>query len=66
MHTFSSYKGNPIITLLRAADDKYPFSFGLTKAQLILDNIEAIRSFVAAAAKPDAEALLAELEGKLQ
>ncbi len=42
------YKGNKTITLLTSADveDKFPFSFGLKKAKLILDNIEDIKKFV--------------------
>ena len=40
------YNGNPIITLKRSKDDKYPFRFGVGKAQLILDNIEEIKKFV--------------------
>ena len=42
----SEFKGNPIIKLLRSEDDKYPFSFGITKAKLILENIEEIKTFV--------------------
>lgn len=40
------YKGNPIIIIKRNEDDKYPFSFGLAKAKLILENIEEIKKFV--------------------
>ena len=40
------YKGHPTITLLRDEDDEHPFSFGLTKAKLILENIEAIKEFI--------------------
>lgn len=40
-----SYKGNPTISL--AAESKWPFTFGVAKARLILENIEAIRAFVA-------------------
>ncbi len=43
---YSEYKGHKLILLKRSADDKYPFSFGLRKAQLILENIEAIKEFV--------------------
>ncbi|MEK6567529.1 MAG: hypothetical protein AABZ27_02165 [Candidatus Omnitrophota bacterium] len=42
----SEYKGNPIIVIKRSEDDKYPFSFGVSKAKLILDNIEEIKKFV--------------------
>lgn len=42
----SEYKGKPIIIIKRDEEDKYPFSFGITKARLILDNIEEIKKFV--------------------
>ncbi len=41
------YKGKPVLIIKRDENDKYPFSFGLGKAQLILDNIEEIKKFVA-------------------
>ncbi|MEK6645242.1 MAG: hypothetical protein AABY84_00995 [Candidatus Firestonebacteria bacterium] len=40
------YKGNPLIIIKRSEDDKYPFSFGVGKAKLILENIEEIKKFV--------------------
>jgi hypothetical protein len=40
------YKGNPVIVLKRDEDDRYPFSFGLSKAKLILEALEKIREFV--------------------
>jgi len=40
------YKGKPLIIIKRSEDDKYPFSFGLSKAKLILENIEEIKKFV--------------------
>jgi hypothetical protein len=40
------YKGKPLIILKRNTEDKYPFSFGVSKAKLILDNIDAIKKFV--------------------
>lgn len=42
----TEYKGKPVIILRRDENDKYPFSFGLTKAKLILENIEEIKRFV--------------------
>jgi len=42
----SEYKGKPLIIIKKSEDDKYPFSFGLSKAKLILDNIEEIKKFV--------------------
>ena len=43
----SEYNGKPIIVLKRDENDKFPFSFGLVKARLILENIEEIKKFVA-------------------
>ena len=43
----TEYKGKPIIVLKRNEEDKYPFSFGLGKARLIIENLEAIQQFVA-------------------
>lgn len=40
------YKGKPLLIIKRNEEDKYPFSFGLSKARLILENIEAIKKFV--------------------
>jgi len=40
------YKGKPLLILKRSEDDKYPFSFGISKAKLILDHIEEIKKFV--------------------
>lgn len=42
----SEYKGKPTLILRRSEDDKFPFSFGLSKARLILENIEEIKKFV--------------------
>lgn len=38
------YKGRPILTL--NPGERYPFSFGLAKAKLILQHIEVIKTFV--------------------
>ena len=43
----SEFKGRPMLVLKRSEDEKFPFSFGLTKARMILDHIEDIRKFVA-------------------
>ena len=40
------FKGNPVIILKRSEDDKYPMSFGLSKAKLILENVDEIKAFV--------------------
>jgi hypothetical protein len=42
----TEYKGKPVLILKRNENDKYPFSFGLSKARLILENLEEIRKFV--------------------
>jgi hypothetical protein len=46
MNERSEYKGNPMIELKWNKEDKYPFRFGVRKAQLILQEIEAIKQFV--------------------
>jgi hypothetical protein len=43
----SEYRDKPLLILKRTEDDKYPFSFGLSKARLILEHIEDIKKFVA-------------------
>lgn len=43
----SDYNGKPILVLRRSEDDKFPFSFGIAKAKLILENYEEIKKFVA-------------------
>ena len=43
----SEFKGKPVIIIRRSEDDKYPFTFGMSKAKLILENIEEIKKFVA-------------------
>jgi len=46
MHEITEFKGRPIIVLKRQEDDKYPFSFGLGKAKLMVENLEAIKKFI--------------------
>lgn len=43
----SEYNGKPILVLRRSEEDKFPFSFGLAKAKMILENIKEIEKFVA-------------------
>jgi len=43
----TEYKDKPVLVLKRNEDDKYPFSFGLSKARLIIEAIEDIKKFVA-------------------
>ncbi len=42
----SEYKGNPLLVIKRDENDKFPFSFGLAKAKMILENIDEIKKFV--------------------
>ena len=42
----TEYKGKPILVLKRSEEDKYPMSFGLGKAKLILENLAEIQKFV--------------------
>lgn len=42
----TEYKGKPILVLKRDEEDKYPFSFGLSKAKLIVEHFEDIKKFV--------------------
>jgi len=42
----SEFKGKPTLVIKRNDDDKYPFSFGMSKAKLILENLEEIKKFV--------------------
>lgn len=43
----SEYKGRPMLVLKRSEDEKFPFSFGLSKAKMILENLDEIKKFVA-------------------
>jgi len=43
----SEYKGRPMLVIKRSEDEKFPFSFGLSKAKMILETIEEIKKFVA-------------------
>lgn len=42
----TEFKGKPVLILKRSEEDKYPFSFGLGKARLIIEHIEEIKKFV--------------------
>ena len=43
----SEFKGKPVLVLKRDEEDKFPFSFGISKAKLIIEGIEDIKKFVA-------------------
>jgi hypothetical protein len=40
------YRGNVMLIIRQAPQDKFPFQFGLKKAKLILEHIEDIKKFV--------------------
>jgi len=42
---YTEFKGNKIIVLKRTPEDKFGFSFGKTKAKLILEHLEEIKKF---------------------
>ncbi len=42
----SEFKGRPVLIIRRDENDKYPFTFGLSKAKLILENYEEVKKFV--------------------
>jgi hypothetical protein len=42
----SEFKGKPVLILKRNEEDKYPFSFGISKARLIMENLDEIKKFV--------------------
>ena len=42
----SEFKGKPVLILKRDENDKYPFAFGLSKAKMMLENLEEIKRFV--------------------
>jgi hypothetical protein len=44
--TRSEFKNKPILVLSTGEEDKYPFSFGLSKAKKIVEAYEEIKKFV--------------------
>ena len=42
----SEWNSNATIVLKKNPDDKFPFSFGLGKAKLILEHLDDIKKFV--------------------
>jgi len=42
----SEFKGNAMIVLKNDEEDKFPFQFGVKKAKLVVENIDAIKEFV--------------------
>lgn len=51
----SEFKGKPVLIIRRSEDDKYPFTFGMSKARLILENLEEIKRFVEDNSKEEGE-----------
>lgn len=50
--TESEFKGNKMIVIKNNEDDQYPFQFGVKKAKMVLENIDAIKEFVEKYDKP--------------
>jgi len=46
MYEEAEYKGKKILVLKRTEYDKYSFSFGVSKAKLIIEHMEDIKRFV--------------------
>jgi len=42
----SEYRNSPVLALKKDELDKYPFSFGLAKAKMIVEAYEEIKAFV--------------------
>ena len=49
----AEYKGNPMLVLKNAEEDRFPFQFGLKKAKMILENVDDIKAFVEKYDKPE-------------
>jgi hypothetical protein len=45
LFTIGEFKGNLVISIKANEEDRYGITFGLTKAKLILDNVDNIRKF---------------------
>jgi hypothetical protein len=41
------YQGKAMMIIRQTPQDKFPFQFGVKKAKLIVENIDAIKRFVA-------------------
>ena len=42
---YGEFKGKKMIILKKDEDDNFPFQFGKAKAKLIIENIDAIKTF---------------------
>ena len=61
--TISEYKGNPIISIPLGNNERYSFSFGLTKAKAIMEYLDDIKKFIDQLEKKEEEA---EAEAKAE
>lgn len=46
MIEYGEFKGNKMIILKNGEEDRFPFSFGISKAKKIVENFDAIKSWV--------------------
>jgi hypothetical protein len=51
----SEYQGKPVLVIKIDEKDRFPFTFGLSKARKILNSIEDIKKFVEKHDKPNEE-----------
>lgn len=51
----TEYRGKPVLVIKRNEEDRYPFSFGYSKAKLMLEAIDDIKKFVAEVEKAEKE-----------
>ena len=49
----SEFKGRPMLVLKNDENDRFPFSFGMSKAKKMLEAYEQIKAFVAKHDKGD-------------
>jgi len=42
----TEFKGKPVLVLKNDENERYPFSFGLSKARKVLEGYDAIKAFV--------------------
>ncbi len=43
--TYSEFKGKKVLSIKKDEMDSYPFTFGKTKAKLIVEHLEEIKKF---------------------
>ncbi len=42
----TEYKGKPVLVIKNDENDRFPFSFGMSKARKIVENFDRIKAFV--------------------